>query len=85
MSPNRIAFAALLIVLSSTARAGDDGLQPIFDGKSLDGWIVPDARYWSVEDGAITGRITKQRPLDVNQYIVWRRGPWRRGRVAGGL
>ena len=48
------------------------GFKPIFDGKTLSGWESPDMSYWSVENGAITGKITKQHPLKVNQYLVWR-------------
>ena len=28
-------------------------------------------RYWSVEDGAITAKITEDHPCTVNQYLVW--------------
>ena len=30
--------------------------------------------YWSVADGAITAKITKEHPLSVNQYLVWQGG-----------
>src|SRR5688572_28318199 len=46
----------------------------IFDGRSLAGWETPDLSYWSVEDGAITGRITREHPGATNQYLVWRGG-----------
>jgi hypothetical protein len=47
---------------SSTLRAADD-LQPIFDGKSLDGWVQRGgkARY-AVEDGAIVGTSVPNTP-----------------------
>ncbi|MHC5071846.1 MAG: 3-keto-disaccharide hydrolase [Planctomycetota bacterium] len=37
------------------------GWQPLFDGKTLDGWVEAGGRYdgaarWTVEDGCITGR-----------------------------
>ena len=37
-----------------------DARTPIqmFDGKTLNGWDA-DPKFWSVEDGAITGRTTK--------------------------
>ncbi len=54
------------------AADANDGFHPIFDGKSFDGWESPDMSYWSVEHGAITGKITKEHPLKVNQYLVWR-------------
>jgi hypothetical protein len=47
------------------------GFVSLFDGKTLDGWNAPDPSYWSVEQGAITGRITKEHPCTTNQYLVW--------------
>ena len=48
--------------------------EPIFDGRSLAGWETPNLSYWSIEDGAITGRITREHPCETNQYLVWKRG-----------
>ena len=71
----------LLVVLSAmfsftTLARGDDdsGFKPIFNGKDLSGW---DGRkeFWSVEDGAITGRTTKENPTKGNTFIVWRDAP----------
>ena len=45
------------------------GFVPLFDGKTLDGWKAADMSWWSVEDGAITARITKEKPCDKNQYL----------------
>ncbi len=53
---------------------GEDGFQSIFDGRSLAGWETPEASYWAVEEGAITGRITNEHPCTVNQYLVWEGG-----------
>lgn len=50
------------------------GFKPIFDGKSLEGWDG-DPAYWSVEDGAITGRTGGGRPeLKHNTFLIWRQG-----------
>jgi hypothetical protein len=49
----------------------ESGFQSIFDGRSLSGWSPGDPTYWSVEEGAITARITKERPCASNQYLVW--------------
>ena len=46
----------------------------LFDGKTLGGWNAPDPSYWSVEDGAITARITTEHPCATNQYLVWMGG-----------
>ncbi len=51
-----------------------EGFQSMFDGDSLTNWESPDMSYWSVEEGAITGRITREHPCTVNQYLVWRGG-----------
>ena len=42
----------------------------LFDGKTLDGWNG-DSRFWSVEDGAITGRTTAHNPTKGNTFCVW--------------
>lgn len=54
--------------------AGDEpGFQPIFDGRTLNGW-EGDPRYWRVADGAMTGEITPETVLKSNTFIVWRGG-----------
>ena len=53
---------------------GAEGFFEIFDGATLNGWKAPDMSYWSVEEGAITGRISKEHPCTVNQYLVWQGG-----------
>ena len=45
----------------------------MFNGKDLTGWDgEPD--YWSVEDGAITGKTTAEKPLDRQSYLFWQGG-----------
>ncbi|MCC7421284.1 MAG: DUF1080 domain-containing protein [Planctomycetaceae bacterium] len=62
-----------LISLPGTVRADDDGFVSIFDGKTLDKWDGnPD--FWSVQDGTITGRTTKEKPTKGNTFIIWRGG-----------
>lgn len=56
------------------AAAAEQGFVPLFDGQTLDGWRAGDPSYWTVEDGAITGRITEDHPGTVNQYLVWEGG-----------
>ena len=66
---------ALLLSAPAGLSADDEtGFKPIFDGKSLEGW---DGRpeFWSVEDGAITGRTTKDNPAKGNTFIIWRDAP----------
>lgn len=53
---------------------GDEpGFQPIFDGKSLDGW-EGDPQYWRVENGALVGEITPATVIKSNTFIVWQGG-----------
>ncbi len=68
-----IVLICLVAFVSSVAAEGA-GFKPIFDGKKLDGWKAPDMSYWSVDDGAITGRSTQQHPVRSNQFIVWQLG-----------
>ena len=54
--------------------AGDEpGFQPIFDGRSLDGW-EGDPHYWRVEDGTLVGEITPATVIKSNTFIIWRGG-----------
>jgi hypothetical protein len=48
-----------------------DGFEPIFDGKSLEGWEF-DPVYWSVNEGAIVGEITEATLLKNNTFIIWK-------------
>jgi len=45
----------------------------LFDGKSLEGWDG-DPKFWTVEDGAITGTTTKENPTKGNTFIIWEGG-----------
>lgn len=67
---------AAALLAAGPARAADDeeeGFVPLFDGKTLDGWDGnPD--LWRVEDGAITGQTTPEKPTKGNTFIVWRKG-----------
>jgi hypothetical protein len=45
----------------------------LFDGKSLDGWDG-DSKFWSVQDGAITGKTTKENPTKENTFLIWKGG-----------
>lgn len=49
------------------------GFTPIFDGKTLSGWDG-DPAFWRVQDGAIVGESTADRPLPRNTFLVWRGG-----------
>src|SRR5688572_7171093 len=75
----RILLVAAVVGLEVRSRIccaadGQDGFAPMFDGRTLAGWETPDLSYWTVEDAAITGRITKEHPCTINQYLVWQGG-----------
>ena len=53
--------------------ADEPGFQPIFNGRTLEGWEGNPA-YWRVEDGAMVGEITPETRLKSNTFIVWRGG-----------
>src|SRR5690554_1465205 len=66
-------FLALLaagLVTATTARADDaDGFQPLFNGKDLSGWVLPeDKSLFTVEDGQIVGRTKGD--LKKNEFLV---------------
>ncbi len=45
----------------------------LFNGQNLTGWDgSPD--LWSVEDGAITGKTTKEHPAKGNTFLIWKGG-----------
>ncbi|MCC7374254.1 MAG: DUF1080 domain-containing protein [Verrucomicrobiales bacterium] len=71
-----VLVAVCLSGLASQAAssAPNDGFIRIFDGKSFQGWKAPEMSWWSIEDGAITGRITPEHPCTTNQYLVWTGG-----------
>jgi hypothetical protein len=54
--------------------AAENEFKDLFDGKTLDGWKAVDMTYWSIEDGAITGKITEKHPLKENLYLIWQGG-----------
>lgn len=68
-------LATLGLTLLARADAGaETSFRPIFDGKTLEGWSAPDMRYWSVTDGAITAKSSKELPCRQNQFLVWQGG-----------
>ncbi len=49
------------------------GFEPIFDGKSLDGWEY-DPKYWRAENGILIGEVTPETILKQNTFIIWKGG-----------
>jgi len=61
-----ISFLALV----TFAQAGE---KPLFNGNDLTGWNG-DPKFWSVEDGAITGKTSAENPAPHNTFIIWKDG-----------
>jgi hypothetical protein len=70
-----LAFLIPFAVIAQEPAVGNDaGFVPIFDGKSLDGWQCYDMSFWSVEDGAITGTVTKDHLPRQTTFLCWQKG-----------
>jgi hypothetical protein len=70
----RSSLLALLVAsFAIVSHAADAGFDSLFNGKDLTGWKGLEA-FWSVQDGAITGRTTPENPLRANTFIVWQGG-----------
>ena len=61
------------LTLSLYAAENADGFKSIFNGKDLSGWDG-NPEFWSVNDGAIVGRTTPEKPTRGNTFIIWRDG-----------
>lgn len=44
-----------------------------FNGRDFTGWDG-DPRFWTVEDGMITARTTRENPTQGNTFLIWRGG-----------
>ena len=74
--PMRLSAPLLVVLLALSCRAiggapSTDGFEPIFDGRTLNGWQGQDMSFWSIEDGAITGTISPEHAPKLNQYLLW--------------
>lgn len=54
-------LSVLGLISTAQASAGSDGLTPIFNGKDLTGWKVPEPNpFWKVVDGVLIGENDEQ-------------------------
>jgi hypothetical protein len=69
------AAAGLAVVASQIIPVKTWGAEAkaIFNGKDLKDWDG-DPKFWSVQDGAITGLTTAESPTKGNTFCVWRGG-----------
>src|SRR5438034_1865639 len=65
--------AAFAVGQTTLTFAAEEGFKSIFNGKDLTGWAGR-PQHWSVEDGAITGRTTKEHPAQGNNFLIWKGG-----------
>ncbi|MDB6173459.1 MAG: hypothetical protein JWL59_2770 [Chthoniobacteraceae bacterium] len=63
-------FLAITLLAAPLIHAGEKSL---FDGKELTGW-KGQPEFWSVQDGAITGKTTKDVPVKENTFLIWQGG-----------
>jgi len=71
-----LCICALLAACTAPTFGGaaeEAGFVSLFNGKDLSGW-EGESEFWSVEDGAITGRTREGRTLEYNRFIIWRGG-----------
>jgi Domain of Unknown Function (DUF1080) len=62
-----------ILFLTLFAMPAFAGETQLFNGKDLTGW-EGDAKFWSVVDGAITGKSTPENPVPHNTFIIWKGG-----------
>jgi len=58
---------ALTLLAAASARAGEKSM---FNGKDLTGWKGVE-EFWSVQDGAITGKTTTDHMIKENTFLVY--------------
>jgi uncharacterized protein (TIGR03067 family) len=66
-----VALGVLVLNLVSIRAADEAGFKSLFNGKDLTGWEGR-PEHWSVEDGTIAGRTTKEHPAKGNNFLFWR-------------
>lgn len=70
----QLGFAlAIGLMANAIGYAEEDGFKAIFDGKTLENWDG-NPEFWSVQDGAITGTTTKDKPTKGNTFIIYKGG-----------
>jgi hypothetical protein len=68
-----LAFQSFLLAQEGKAPAEQPGMEKIFNGKDLSNWDG-DPRLWSVKDGMIVGKTTKEVPAKGNTFLIWKGG-----------
>jgi Domain of Unknown Function (DUF1080) len=68
-----LAFSGICFSQEISAPKNDKGEYVLFNGKDLSGWDG-NPKFWSVQDGAITGKTTKEEPTKGNTFLIWKGG-----------
>src|SRR5437867_12486826 len=68
-----LVLSAALLTVPRDLFGAEAGFKSLFNGKDLAGWAGR-PQHWSVEDGAITGRTTKEHPAEGNNFLIWKGG-----------
>ncbi len=66
-------LGALLTVPALFAADVEPGFTSLFNGTDLTGW-EGEPTLWSVQDGAITGKTSKEHPAKSNTFLIWKGG-----------
>lgn len=65
-----LSLVAAFLIIAAPTRGQDADFRPLFNGKDLTGWILPeDATLFSVVDGQIVGK-TQEGQLKKNEFLV---------------
>ncbi|WP_298866190.1 family 16 glycoside hydrolase [uncultured Gimesia sp.] len=62
-----------IFLLCITSAVNAQEFQNIFNGKDLTGWAGREG-FWTVQDGAIVGETTADKPAKPNTFLVWQDG-----------
>ncbi|MFN3650619.1 MAG: DUF1080 domain-containing protein [Armatimonadota bacterium] len=73
MAHRLISLTALVALAAATVAAAQPDSRSLFNGKDLTGWDG-DPKFWSVQDGALTGTTTPDRPTPQNTFLIWKGG-----------
>ncbi len=68
-----LALCAAILAPAAVRAETPEGFTCLFNGKDLTGW-AGNADLWCVEDGAITGQTTKEKPAKGNTFLIWQGG-----------
>jgi len=70
MSKSTILLISFLVLVTASLNADGSTWKSLFDGNSLNGWNG-NPKFWSVQDGCITGMTTTDNPTVGNTFIFY--------------